>query len=366
MTTPLPIEAEIMATDQQPDVTTALATVPSVSDALVLQRDPEIVLAEATKAAKALMAVMDQKPHKVMMNGEQYLENEDWLTIGHFYGVTAQIESDKFVEFGDVRGWEATAILVSRDCRVLGRCTAMCLNDEEKWSSRPKKEWAYCLGTGDCGQHEHSVEDPGYDRLVWEPNPAKPGKNKPKKARITTGEEKVPFFQLRSMAQTRASSKVHSSVLRFVPVLAGFKATPAEELPDSERVDNIAQAPAPPREREKPAAVPVEDRGQSSDVVDVETGEVLPPGFALIDDYKPDGDWHQVWWSRDDNGGSLKWSTKKSTIGNKCREAYNDRVPVKLYVTDRGYIDKVEMLGEQPKPKKWTPAAGDNVDEQAF
>ncbi len=210
---------------------------PVVTDALVLQREPSAVLAEASKAAKALMTVMAAKPKKVIMNGEQYIENEDWLTIGHFYGVTAKIESDRYCEFGTVHGWEATAILVARDGREIGRATAMCLDDEEKWSTRAKKEWAYCLGKeDDCSKHGHSVEDPGRNLIVWVPNPNKPGKMLPKKTRITTGEEKVPLFQLRSMAQTRASSKVHASVLRFVPVLAGFKGTPAEELPDAQHV----------------------------------------------------------------------------------------------------------------------------------
>jgi hypothetical protein len=44
------------------------------------------------------------------------------------------------------------------------------------------------------------------------------------------------------MAQTRASSKVLASVLRFVPVLAGFKPTPADELDEAEQVAQEAVA----------------------------------------------------------------------------------------------------------------------------
>lgn len=39
-----------------------------------------------------------------------------------------------------------------------------------------------------------------------------------------------PLFQLRSMAQTRACAKALRNVLAFVPVLAGYEATPAEEM----------------------------------------------------------------------------------------------------------------------------------------
>ena len=52
---------------------------------LGLEREPEIVLAEASRAAIALKSVLDDKPNKVMMGGQQYLEYEDWCTVGRFY-----------------------------------------------------------------------------------------------------------------------------------------------------------------------------------------------------------------------------------------------------------------------------------------
>ena len=76
-------EPELIAAEHARAALVRIPTV-DVEDALVLRRDPNVVLAEATKAAKALMAVMAQKPDKVMMNGQQYIENEDWLVIGHF------------------------------------------------------------------------------------------------------------------------------------------------------------------------------------------------------------------------------------------------------------------------------------------
>src|ERR1017187_4162526 len=45
--------------------------------ALGLQRDPDVVLEEAAKAASCLKKVLDSKPKPVMMNGERYLEYED-------------------------------------------------------------------------------------------------------------------------------------------------------------------------------------------------------------------------------------------------------------------------------------------------
>jgi hypothetical protein len=356
-------EPEVLPVDDSRSHTMDLARVESpVSDALVLQREPALVLAEARKAAQALMAVMAQKPKKVMMNGEQYIENEDWLTIGHFYGVTAKIESDKFVEFGDVKGWEATAVLVARDGRELGRATAMCLNDEEKWSNRPKKEWAYCLGKEeDCSLHGHSVEDPGPNFLIWVPRPGKSAA--PKRARVVTGEEKVPMFQLRSMAQTRASSRVHASVLRFVPVLAGFKGTPAEEMSDAERVDNTPQSAPPVRQDGSGEAIAPQAQaargsagGSASDTV-ADQNVYMPEGLDGSDLPDP-----IVYLTKVAPGmGSTKgfiWHTRQAVNATglaiykqfeQARQWCQEGVPVRL--TDKtskqsgkAYIDKIEAV----------------------
>jgi hypothetical protein len=212
-----------------------------ISDAIVLRRDPETVLAEAVKAAQTLMRVMNSKPDKVIFNGERYLEADDWMTIGHFYGVTAKNVADpEFVNLGGIVGFKATCALMTRDGREVGRATAFCLTDEEKWSSRPKYARQVLLRTG-----EWVTEDPAV-KIEWsamelENNPNKPGKQRPITRRQQIGVDAVPLFQLASMAQTRANAKVHSSVLRFVPVLAGFKATPAEELPEAERVSQSAR-----------------------------------------------------------------------------------------------------------------------------
>lgn len=354
------------------------------SDALTLTRDPSDMLAEATKAAKALMAVMASKPDKVMMNGQQYIENEDWQTIGHFYGATAQIESDHFVEFGDVKGWEATAILVSRDGRTLGRATAMCLNDEEKWSSRAKYEWHYVMKNGAI-LNEEAARKAGNSAMVWEDSGG--GKSRPKKQKVEVGITSVPMFQLRSMAQTRASSKVHRTVLAFVPVLAGFSPTPAEELPDAVRVSNaplreVAQSVERASEKREVAGstpalpatssvaqfdqkqqatdglgnrFPATDDGPNLGTADPDD---LPDGFRLIDDYKLDGDWHHVTWGRDAQGGWMVYKTKLAKIGLAAKDAYEKHQPVRILSKKFPFLDGVESLGisrEQIASSKFSP-----------
>jgi len=191
---------------------------------LIVARPPELVLEEARRAAVALKEVIDRKPNPVLFNGEKYLEFEDWQTVGRFYGISPRIKSTNYVEFGEIKGWEALADAVQvTSGNVVSSAEAMCLNDEPKWSARPKYEWHYVKKSGGT-----SAEDPGSAELIWEKSPD--GKSRPKKQRVLAGDEAVPLFQLRSMAQTRACAKAMRNALAWVVVLAGFKPTPAEEL----------------------------------------------------------------------------------------------------------------------------------------
>lgn len=143
---------------------------------MVVARPPDVVLAEATEAAKALKAVIDGKPKKVVFNGNVYLEFEDWQTVGKFYGATVKVTDTKYVEYGEVKGFEAKAVVVNVATGMeISGAEAMCLNDEPNW-------------------------------------------------------KKKPLFQLKSMAQTRASAKALRNVFAWVVVLAGYKPTPAEEM----------------------------------------------------------------------------------------------------------------------------------------
>lgn len=190
----------------------------------LVRRDPRQVLAEAGEAARALKDVLEAPGRKrLVMGGETYLEIQDWTTVGHFYGLVPSLVEDGYVEYGGAHGWEATAALRRiTDGVEVSRASAMCLDDEDNWSSRPKYEWHYVTKT--LGNVR---DDPGREELIWEEIQ---GKRRPKKVKVRVEDEKVPQHQLRSMAQTRANAKVLANVLRYVPVLAGYKGTPAEEM----------------------------------------------------------------------------------------------------------------------------------------
>ena len=82
------------------------------STAISQWKEPEQVLAEAKKAAVALKQIMDLKQNKVMFNNEQYLEREDWGTVARFYNCTAKSVETRYVQYGDVCGWEAVAVVI--------------------------------------------------------------------------------------------------------------------------------------------------------------------------------------------------------------------------------------------------------------
>ncbi len=217
------------------------------AESLAVVREPEEVLADAQKAAAALMKVVNGKKKQIAFNGETYLESGDWQTVAKFYGVTAKIESTKFVTYGEGSGFEAAAVALDCNGRVVSRGEAMCLNDEENWGMRPEYEWRDELDAN--------------GKQIWEFNQAK-GKNLPRRKKVKVGEEATPLFQLRSMAQTRACGKVLSNLFKWVVVLAGYKPTPAEEMigrQDGEQNSSVPpdyEPDLPSENISKPAASP--------------------------------------------------------------------------------------------------------------
>jgi len=188
---------------------------------LSISRPPDVVLEEARRAAVALKGVIDQTKAVVKIGTSEHLKAEAWQTLGHFYGLAARTPDDKtrFVQYGDVRGFEVTAELWNIAAgTIVSEATAMCLNDEEKWGVRTKYEWR--------GPKEN-------------------------RHRVAVGTEQVPLFQLRSMAQTRAISRVHANALKWVVVLGGWSPTPAEEVEGQNiPADGDAQ-PEMPKEKSK-------------------------------------------------------------------------------------------------------------------
>lgn len=217
-----------------------------------LWRPPEQVLVEAQQAAVALQKRIAAKTKPVIFNQEQYLEFEDWEMLGHFYGYVPKVESVEFVEFGDVRGFKASALLVNEHSGVIvSRAESMCLNDEDNWGMRSKYEWQDVVGPDGKKQWKDFLNG---------------GKGGYAREKVVVDQVPTPLFQLMSMAQTRACAKVYRNKLAWVVVLAGYKATPAEELTESTM---------PQEHSAEPIAAPLEIKRKEP--VSVTTPQVLPP-----------------------------------------------------------------------------------------
>lgn len=181
--------------------TQALQVVPAEPDDLIQFgsfRHPETVLREMELVASSFKKRAEKMGLFKQIGQSKHLLVEGWQMLATMNRVTSGLVDDRYVEFGDAHGFEATAeaIWVPRAMRI-STARAMCLNDEENWGMRSKYEW-------------------------------QEGK------KVKVGETPTPLQQLRSMAQTRACSKVLSNLLKPVAKMAGFASTPAEEMTGDE------------------------------------------------------------------------------------------------------------------------------------
>lgn len=182
-------------------------------------RDPEQALIEAELVAKAFARRAAGLNLFKQIGDSKHLKIEGWQMLAMMYRVTAGVVETTYVEVGQFSGYEATAeALLIRGSDLppqrISTAQAMCLNDEERWDVRPEYKW--------------EIKD---------------GRN----VKTQSGETSVPLQQLRSMAQTRACSKVLSNLLKFVAVMAGYAGTPAEEMTGNEQPHGNAPAVQQPQ-----------------------------------------------------------------------------------------------------------------------
>src|SRR5437867_8261825 len=169
---------------------------------LTLTRDPQKALAEASKAAKALQEVVKKAGLLQNIGGRNHLRVEAWQTLGAFYGVTADVEWTKPIAGSTptiIVGFEARATALWHGQKI-SAAEAECRTDEKNWQGKP-------------------------------------------------------LFQLRAMAQTRATARALRHVLAWLVVMAGYEATPAEEMTMPPAISN--PDPLGPTQ----PAMPVTDRG---------------------------------------------------------------------------------------------------------
>lgn len=150
---------------------TALAIRPQQHVSLFGASEPIAIIERATSVATALKGVIQAQKLISNIQGKEYPRCEAWTLLGTMLGVFPVLQWSKPVE----DGWEARVEAKTRDGAVVGAAEAQCLRTEQNWSNRDD-------------------------------------------------------FAVRSMAQTRATAKALRMPLGFVMTLAGYEATPAEEM----------------------------------------------------------------------------------------------------------------------------------------
>jgi hypothetical protein len=155
--------------------------------------DPVAVVERASSVATALADVLKQKRLAVHIGNRDHVLVEGWTLLGSMLGVFAEVEWTRPTE----NGWEARAVARTLNGRTVGAAEAMCSKSEGTWRNRDD-------------------------------------------------------YAIRSMAQTRAVSKALRLPLGFIMELAGYSATPAEELNDES-----GQGASPSRQAAAQQAKPV-------------------------------------------------------------------------------------------------------------
>ena len=176
----------------------ALAIVPQQSVSLFRTDEPADIVKRASAVASSLRDVIAKQGLISNIKGKQYPKCEAWTLCGTMLGVFPVLCWSRQVD----DGWEARVEAKTRDGSIVGAAEAQCLRTERNWSDRDD-------------------------------------------------------FALRSMAQTRATSKALRMPLGFIMSLAGYEVTPSEEMTHD---DPTPPAKAPQSAPVKPQAPPPTQR----------------------------------------------------------------------------------------------------------
>jgi len=155
--------------DQGDELVPVASAPPPVT--LFRSEQPDEIITTVAETANALSTVIDKQRLSVSIQGRKHVLVEGWTLLGTMLGVFPVCVWTRKLE----NGWEARVEARTRDGSVVGAAEAECLRSERSWASRDD-------------------------------------------------------YALRSMAQTRATSKALRQPLGFVMTMAGFSATPAEEM----------------------------------------------------------------------------------------------------------------------------------------
>lgn len=154
--------------------------------------DPTEIVTKSVAIADALSEVLKQKGLIKKISGREFVVVEGWVLLGTMLGVFPVVAWSRptLNEQGEHSGWEARVEARTLTGDVVGAAESQCTRSENLWGWHPV----------DSRGRKQSVRDD---------------------------------YALRSMAQTRAISKALRAPLGFIVTMAGYEATPADEMPET-------------------------------------------------------------------------------------------------------------------------------------
>ena len=185
------------------------------TSSLDLIKDENKRKTENHNALAVVHEVLHNKEKPVIVNGKRHLEFEDWIALGNAFGIAVRTGEAEPVEIFEAKGFKARAEVVRvSDGIIIGGAEAYCLNNERNWRNKD-------------------------------------------------------YFQMASMAQTRAGSKALSNQLRgFVSLDKNLNGTPSEEMVG---INNEKKGQV--RRRKKAQAQPKKEKEAEEEVIDAEVVE---------------------------------------------------------------------------------------------
>lgn len=221
------MESEIIEGEVVEDLLPAV--VEPASPTLFRTDDPAEIVQRATAVADQLSHVLTDRNLTTSISGREHVRVEGWTLLGTMLGVFPVVEWTRaIIRDNKTVGWEARVEARTLAGAVVGAAEAECTRDEKTWAKRDD-------------------------------------------------------YALRSMAQTRATSKALRGPLGFVVSLAGFDPTPEEEMPSTAAgAATTSSAAVDEAAPNLPASFPAGD----------DLGERIGGALRHVD---PSVDWRSTW-----------------------------------------------------------------------
>jgi hypothetical protein len=291
------------------DQSGALVAVTPGRDALTMFGDETQGIDRARRVANMLKGIVTEKNLSVRLGNSDHLKIEAWCACASMVGVaplTEWVHEVRHPTSGDLEGYEARVQVVQiATGQVVGAAEAGCFFEET-------------LTRRDGSTYERWTER----------------------------------HAVKSMAQTRATSKAIGQVLRWIPVLAGFSGTPYEEMPPGGN-DGAA---APPKQRETPARVakgapPAREEGAANPAAQAflfQPGDPqpAPPKFRgwLSDTVARTGKWAEHTWEEvcagDYDSGRYRYCRWLLEAGTNASASQRERAAVAVWLMEQKHFHK--------------------------